>query len=310
MMLRLQVWLLICYLASPGSALAQATHFFQLVYENDYFTSSDRYYTQGLRLEYGRSCDRPFLLSRLLPRLGADAAPLRSFFLAQDGYTPTNLGSDTVLRQDRPYAGLLYVGQTLISVDDDRRRRVQGEWLLGLIGPWALAGEEQRYIHRQTGNIIPRGWPYQIGNDLLINYQVQYDQLLIAWPWATLSGGGHAALGSYRTRAGLQSEIRLGLRPGAWQPHPGRRGAALYLYGQLYLRAIGYDASLQGGLFRRDNIHTVSAGDMRRGLATREVGVALRSGPLHLQFSRVHIGAEFRGGRPHAWGSCRLWLGF
>lgn len=288
----------------------QSRQYIQLVYENDYFTSSDRYYTQGIRLEYGRRGRGSLLLSGLLLRFGSDTAPQHALQLVQEGFTPTKLADASVRPHDRPYAGLLYAGQSSATLTPDRRWQLRTQLRLGLIGPCALAGEEQRYIHRQTGNIIPRGWHHQIGNDLIANYEVELDRALLRRPWLRLSAGGHAWLGSYRTRAGLQTSARLGLRPAAWMTatHPG--GLAFYLFSDLRLSAIGYDATLQGGFFRSDNAHDFRGADLYRGLLSAQVGLAVEVGKLQLRFSHVHLSPEFRGGERHAWGSCQIRFGF
>src|SRR5580698_1859191 len=81
--------------------------FVRLNYENDFFTQTDDYYTQGIKLE---SIDPAFRYSPfmwLLPRL-SNSTVQYGLSAVQDCFTPTSITSNTILYGDRPFAGYVY----------------------------------------------------------------------------------------------------------------------------------------------------------------------------------------------------------
>lgn len=291
-------------------AQASSRGYFQMTYQNDYFTATDYYFTQGIRLECGAPLFRKSPLANLLLTFEEDSTALHRIFVAQDGYTPTSIRADQILYGDRPYAAALYLGQKVISLDSNRQLKLSSEIQMGVIGPWAFAKEEQEYIHRQTGNVEPMGWQYQIKNDLLLNYNLQLDKQLYHSTLLAVSGGGSVKLGTYRTRVGIQGQIKLGWVDHEFSTRPEARKIRFFLFAKGQLNAIGYDATLQGGLFNRKSVYTIPASDLKRLVADYEIGAQLNLGTWRLVFSHTHITPEFREGRPHAWGTARVRIGF
>src|ERR1700735_1116641 len=78
-----------------------ADHYFRIYYENDFFTGTDRDYTQGIYVEKVNPYFRKFILSRLLwrPRKGTEQYGLG---IEQDVYTPNHLDVAGILYGDRP----------------------------------------------------------------------------------------------------------------------------------------------------------------------------------------------------------------
>lgn len=267
---------LFCGLALTGGVAAQRvdTTYFAFTYANDFFTATDYYFTQGLDFEYVRHG--------------------RHFRLVQEGYTPTSIRADTILRGDRPYAGALYlsygVGQSQLAWSLD----------LGVIGPASLAEAEQKYIHRQTGNIEPRGWRYQIRNDLILNANLSLNHTLYAGSFFNAEVTASFDLGTYRIGSEWAAEARAGLLPAdRWF------AVSLLLRPSVYF--VGYDASLQGGVFAGEaSPYTLSHDQLRRSVGKLTGGVELRLGRLRLAFSHTYIGRTFVGGRRHGWGTIGL----
>ena len=271
------LFFLTCGLAAQPAGYAEVT------YANDYFGATDYYFTQGIRLEYGRE--------------------RWSAYLAQEGYTPTSIRADRILYGDRPYAGALYAGY---------RRR--GNWTeawrwrqtlsLGVVGPLSLAAEEQRWIHAQTGNVAPRGWRYQIANDLLLNYRLDVDRDLLVTRSLSLSAGAEGRVGTYRNRVGLHALLRAGRLP--QEDRPGPR-LALHLRPAAHLNL--YDATLQGGLFNGGSPYTLTAPEVRRVVGRLEAGVDVGGRSWGIRFTRTFLTREFAGGRAHDWGTVVLRFG-
>jgi lipid A 3-O-deacylase len=176
-MKRLLVTLLLLTAAVRGGVAAEATFdhgpVFTVLEENDLFVKTDRHYTQGIKLSYLHSDNFLPLGSRILydslPHLGLKPEVGRfGYSIGQNIYTPADITNRMLLRDDRPYAGWLYVGAILQRrgwMFEDRLTEDDVELELGVIGSWSLGREAQTWVHEIRNFDLPRGWKYQIKNE-------------------------------------------------------------------------------------------------------------------------------------------------
>jgi lipid A 3-O-deacylase len=165
-----------------GHALADDYGRVNILEENDslYF-HTDKHYTQGLRLSYlapsvkpGDAFDRPFdYLAAISPIFAADAADRRyALLFGQSIFTPENLTLRPPSTRDRPYAGWLYGGVSLLQRDgDDALENVELD--LGVVGPGALGRQVQNDWHQFIGIRQAQGWSDQLQNEpgAVLTYQ-------------------------------------------------------------------------------------------------------------------------------------------
>lgn len=157
--------------------------------ENDLFVDTDRNYTNGVAFTAVSRDIAGSLRTECLPtpvRLHAElikwlnpgfwsdagnAAHSQNVVVkfGQSMYTPTDPLRTDLISDDRPYAGLLYVGmswnrrthasQSAVEMLDTR------EITLGVIGPWSLARQSQNLVHDATGADRFLGWDHQLKNE-------------------------------------------------------------------------------------------------------------------------------------------------
>ena len=292
--------LLLMLIMSPGVALAthgQTDHLhiseieqeeayntgWEFYFDNDVFLGStkDRNYTGGLALTLAgrRAAEYPFSLDALLGGLerlsGYHALNSRPGLFRRHAiefgltlFTPDDITSKAPIRDDHPYANLLFVANTRISVDLERGRMYQSNLLLGLMG--SSVGEQvQKQIHRLTDSEIPQGWEHQIsdGGELTFKHSLSLHQLLLSHQGRLsydLRGGLEAGLG-YTTDLRASLTARWGKLGSAWwsfTPHQNEYinlGQTLsdnalkesntpefYLWGGLQANYRFYNALLQG----------------------------------------------------------------
>lgn len=272
---------------SIGYSQQQDSSYFQFTYANDYFTSSDWYYTQGVRVEYGSG--------------------RWTGFAAREGYTPTSLRNEKARPNDRPYAGLTYFGLRTTSLSSWLSGRLTTEYIAGFIGPASGGKQEQTYIHRETGNIIPQGWDDQIANDLLLNVNARYDIGLYSTRFINIEAGAEARLGTFRTRAGLNSSISIGLLESSPTQ---RRSAIIALRIQPQAYVAIYDATLLGGVFNDNSPYTIPYSAFAKTVGRFTVGLDGRLGRFGLSFEHTYTTREYAGAQPHAWGTASIrWFG-
>lgn len=284
---------------------AGQSHAWRLAYDNDFFTATDRYFTQGIVLEV----THPRLLrSRLARVLPAPRGTVSRVGIAyeDDGYTPSDLKAPGILLGDHPYVGTKQLRLLRLAIDTVHRRRFTAALTLGIIGQGAGGAAIQTFIHRHTGNTTPRGWVHQVRNDAIVNYELGIErQAARVGDALLLTTSGVARLGTFNTAATFATTLMLG-RVGT--PFSGaadsRRQFWVYLKPQA--NVVGYDATLQGGVFNRSSPYTIPARDLARLVYRQQVGIVYRSGSRFIEYYRTDATREFRGGLAHRSGGFLL----
>lgn len=150
--------------------------------ENDLFTGTDRNYTNGVALSVVSRDLQGALRPECLPQpiawytrfigwadpefwrdSGAQSASQNIVVrFGQSMYTPEDKTRTDLISDDRPYAGLLYLGLAWNHRVHPQAASYEildvRELTLGVIGPWSLAEQSQDLVHRVRGIDRFRGW--------------------------------------------------------------------------------------------------------------------------------------------------------
>lgn len=121
---------------------------FSILFENDTFFNTDRDYTSGQALAYttAPTTHSPGLLSwGALPDLFGSGEARAGDELGQVIFMPETVDVPNPPLNERPYAGFLWLGLSVITNTDERLNQV--EMQLGVIGPASLAGNAQIFVH-------------------------------------------------------------------------------------------------------------------------------------------------------------------
>lgn len=264
----------------------------------------------------------------------------------QSMYTPEDDTRSDLIVDDRPYAGLLYMGMAWnrrshrpdagYEVLDTR------ELTLGIIGPWSLAEQSQDLIHDLRGMDRFRGWDHQLHNEPA--FQIAMERKFRPWAgagaiqpgWSSDAIGRYALrLGNIETAASTGLMLRAGwnvpndfgsypIRPGAEsrppsasaglrteQPQSGRAPRpGVHAFVNLEAKAVAWDFSLDGNLFRSS--HSVKR---RPWVAQIATGISsqwlVRGRGVRLALMRVWRTREFDGqSDDHVFGSMALSIEF
>ena len=282
-------------------------------YANDLFFRTDYYFTQGMTLTLVHPALARLPVRHLLlggPRGSTHYYGIR---LRYDGFTPLRIQDPFIRVGDRPYAAYGYASFFRVGNQPARHQRLTTALELGFIGPAAGGKELQTAIHRATGNAEPRGWDFQVRNAPIVGYRVAFEKQLAASSGrAELLGTTEASLSTLYTYA----STGLRLRAGQLNPYFSSLSAAVpggwQLYGQATLegRLIGYDATLQGGIFTDNDPYTLAAGAVRRTVLRSSGSVVLAHERLSFEATAVWLSPEFTGGRSHRWGQLGITVGF
>jgi lipid A 3-O-deacylase len=274
-------------------------------YENDVFSGTDIYYTQGMCLEYVAPWMKKSPLGKILvhPRFKDIRYGLN---IHHDGYTPSSISSDEILYGDRPFAACLFLQSFLIATDPEKKQRFSSTASIGVIGPAAGGMEMQVGIHKWLHDITPHGWPNQIQNDLVLNYQAGYEKQLFSYSHIfSMDIDAMARAGTLSDKAAIGTTIILGYFDFPYavgRTHHFR----IYAYEHPSVNIIGYDATLQGGLFNKTSPYTIPANDITRATFENRFGFVLIHRNVHLEYFQSMLSSEFRTGNYHVWGGIQV----
>jgi hypothetical protein len=288
-------------------AIPNNNHYFRFTYENDFFRGADRYYTQGIQAEIVAPGLKHIPLMRLLVRPRYAYATYGLAF-CHAGFTPTSIQSDNILYGDRPFAGYLAASLFATATDTINNQRFSSRLTAGIIGPAAGAGEMQSYIHRSLGNNIdPHGWQHQIQNDIIINYQLNYEKQLFRYNnLLAISALGKLYAGTLNTRANFGITLCAGQLSPSYRTRS--KPFSIIAYTTPSVSAVGYNATLQGGLFNRTSPYTISANGISRIIFQNHFAVVITYKRLQLEYSLDYITKEFTTGKHHGWGGVGMLL--
>ncbi len=287
-----------------------ATNYLRFNYENDFFTSTDYYYSQGITVEYVNPCLKKNPINRLLLFSQHDKSKYGISFNIF-GYTPTTIESDEVLFNDRPFQANMAVKSFVVNIDSSKRQRIASSISVGIMGPAALGKEIQTFIHKQTGDAIPKGWQHQIKNDIILNYQLNYEkQILKAGNNLLLNGIAEAKAGTLHNKLSSGINFMAGSFSDPYSFSPTKKKVNFYLYGQGLVSFVGYDATMQGGLFNRKSVHTISSNEIERLVFRADMGIMLNIKKVYLSYSQSYLSKEFKKGLNHSWGGLSLAVSF
>ncbi|HXS36681.1 MAG TPA: lipid A deacylase LpxR family protein [Flavipsychrobacter sp.] len=276
--------------------------YFRINYENDFFTATDEYYTQGIYIELVNPALRKFPLSKTLIHPKANNI-IYGMGIEHNAYTPSDLGSDKPLYGDRPFAASLFLKTFLIAMDTERKDRFSSSLSTGVIGPSAFGHEMQAGIHKALGDVTPHGWQNQIKNDAVINYEVDYEKSLLSYKnYFNLNGFATARAGTLSDKAGIGITVIAGTFNSPFKIANNKK-LRIYLYDHPEIDAIGYDAPMEGGVFTQsENVYVISPRDVSTITFQNRFGAVLTYKRLYVEYYYTFITKEFNTGKPHQTG--------
>lgn len=285
-------------------------HKFWLNFDNDIFSYTDRYYTNGVTLGFTAPSFAVMPVSKLLPLAGRNNVSSASISLHHAMFTPFTTKTPPALKNDRPYASTLFVKYSLLSENPEKGITLSSSIDLGVMGEAALGSFFQKTVHAGVpNNDEPLGWETQLGNDIVLNYNVNIFKELFHSRNFELQSRAGLQLGTLYTRAGTGVDFSLGRfnnpsNPGLLRPH-----SPNWQYGfkgGMELRFTACDATLQGGWFNKNNIYALKPEEIERLTALMHLGFYTRFRSFGLNISQYFLSPEFKEGKKHLWGQITL----
>ena len=287
----------------------------QVFIENDKFSGTDQYYTNGFKV--GGGAELPLLgdLIKPIPEIiinlfdgpgpnGEIPESHVGFFIGQNIYTPRDISIAQNQPLDRPWAAWLYVGTVVQRVRGNRLDTVELD--LGVVGPAALGRQVQSGWHSLIGAQQPKGWSNQIANEpaFLLSYLqkrrygsehiqvVPHAGVTVGTVLTLVRAGASVRIGNRLTGFGPDS-----IEPGGAMLQPtreqDRRAGTVccewYAFVGGDYRLVARNIFLDGSTFR-------DGPSVERRVAVHDLnaGVAFRYGPVNLSLTRILRSSEFK----------------
>jgi lipid A 3-O-deacylase len=285
--------------------------YFRINYENDFFSAFDRDYTQGILIEKVHPMFKRFFLTKLLWH-PAYSEIKYGVAVEQDAYTPNEIDQYDIQYGDRPYAGVLLFKTFLIATNTEHKRRITVTLSTGVVGEGAGGEQMQRTIHHWINYTQPQGWHNQIQNDAALNYQVNIEQEIYQYGnLFSFSAYGSGRVGTLNDKltGGFTAMFGKFQSPFA-NPVILNRHFHWYLYDQLTGNAVGYDATLQGGLFNHTSPYAIPPSQICRLTVQNKFGIVLVFRSLYIEYYHTGLTEEFVTSIYHRTGGLQIGFGF
>ncbi len=279
--------------------------------DNDAYLAqgSDRYYTNGFFLFYRHALkvtDNTSLKNKII---GLELG--QKIFNAQSGRIPSPIYID------RPIAGYLYAGinlNLLYKNESNLKFSVQ----TGMVGPASLAKQAQTFIHNTFNLYAIDGWQYQIKNNFQLNLSAEYNKLIARASVIDLSATTYANLGTGFTGAGAGPLLRLGWFNQLFNSESTQSASIagkstplnkheLFFYYKPLINVIGYDATIQGGLFDNSTDRLETTTEIKPVVFSQEFGITYVTTRWIFNIAAYTRGKETNYQfAPHQWASARI----
>jgi Uncharacterized protein conserved in bacteria (DUF2219) len=245
-------------------------------------------------------------------------------------FTPDDLNATEPIRDDRPYASLVFLSSGRTYVKDPRKPVYQTSFTAGVLG-LDIVGDIQHWLHEELDlDEVPEGWDFQISDGGEPTVQMNWSrQVLLASNFQSrkteyeLKWGADASVGTV-TEGTASVSLRWGKINTPWwsftperaeylsRPAPVVGGSVrpgvreLYVWGGLKAHARAYNVYLQGQ-FRESEV-TFDAGELDHLIGEAWLGVTWQVSREY----RLGYVARYQTGEIEAGAGSRsvIWAGF
>ncbi len=268
-----------------------------MVWDNDVFFQTDRYYTNGLQVFY--KTPKAFNLFNK-GKITQDA-----FFIDHKIFTPAKFNQDNP-DFDRPFASSLSISYASTSLDPSKKLRVTHQLQVGLQGRNSGGRTVQNFVH----GLLPSSeeiedWQYQMSTDIIANYSLELEKGFIHDQMFMLNGLAGIEAGAPRLNANIGLHLRFGKLFDRFKFEDfAANDWTIFIYSKPTVSLNAYNTLLQGGLFTHEEPFTLSK--------INAMTYQIESG-LYVAFLDWAIEGSFTYQSPlaqelmlHKWGSIKL----
>lgn len=291
----------------------------EFTYDNDLIFLTDRYYSSGVNIAYSKLIKANTAFYNRFSSSKIDSSKLITrIHYGHRIFTSRDIKESDVELFDRPYAGWHYLKFDLMNFPNQEEvNRYSID--IGLVGEQSGIGNFHEWWHRQFGITSPRGWRYEIENEVLLN--VNYNRIK-NWKLTKkikLITNSGVSVGNRENKIEQEAILRLGkfnelmntslinsrvdniIPELGYYPKDGGEEGFLFLSitGSYFLT----NMFVEGSLFNQSSPHTA---ELENLLITQKWGFLYSNYYTTFSFTFYRIGKELVGGRVHRYLSLNL----
>jgi len=291
-------------------------------YDNDLYFGTDQYYTSGVDITYGRIINKESnFYERFKSRRSDSLKLIGRIQYGHKIFTPSKIKEKYVTRFDRPYAGWHYLK---FHLQNHPGENIVNRYMieLGLVGGMSGIGNFHTWWHEKMGFPQPRGWQYEIGNEVILNFA--YNRSMM---WSPVRRIGFFSDTGIKLGNGInQATQELSLRYGKANRlfNSAKRGSRLskhipvvgnsdpeeeegfFFYG-IEGRYILNNVFIEGSLIRNEVLHQE---ELEKYVIVKKWGFIYSNYYTTFSFVVYNISPENKGARRHRYISVNLALRF
>jgi hypothetical protein len=278
---------------------------FTFKYSNDFTHFTDRYYSNGIFVEFIDLALAKNPLNYLLLSLGKEQHIYNALTLTQDFFTPDFTVDPAT---SRPFSSYLLVGTKQLVIIPAKKMRLTSELQIGLIGTNSGGEFIQNSTHAIFPGATPVNWDKQISNALGLNYRVLVEKQAFLGDFVQITLHGEGQIGTPFSQLSVGSKLQLGLFENYFMALGSyARKWQVYFYNDVKGSAVLHNSTIQGGVFSDD---PYTRDDLTRWLLNIETGVGVGYRKVILEMGQHLLSPEFAAGEAHEWGYFNLKVRF
>jgi len=273
---------------------------------NDALQQTDKYYSNGVKLEFFHQNLRKNPINHLLLPHSAFAKNYYSIGIIHDIYTPSKTNRSEILYGDRPFFGYLALGSKKVSFSDVKRLKKTSEIQIGIMGRAAAGMQVQNGFHKMIDNAPVQGWDHQIESEMAVNYIARIDKGIVSRKMFEMNYIVQGKIGSPFTEIGTGLSTRLGLFNNYFNGLDTDCGKKFqfYLFGELTGKYVLYNGTLQGGLLNRNSMYTLE--NINPFVMQGNLGFKIIKSRLSVEIGQSYLSKEFSTGQSHKWNYAKI----
>ncbi len=281
-------------------------------FDNDTYYYSDYYYTYGLEIKYYNRKLNKIPGSVIFPKFSGYEDVTSYVSIAQRLYTPKSITDSLIQFNDRPFAGTLEIdfvkvsNKAILDVDFINTLRI------GIIGPSAGGEKLQKLIHDWIDSPDPLGWDYQVTNDIILNYELVARLPVLLTPSFKIAATGEVRAGTLFDDISIGGAIfyskNLFDQDGAGKSN--NRKPLMFSSLNTYTRYVLYNATLQGGVFSKNNPYVLSYEEISKLVFFIDVTIGCAWRNMSLSYTHNFLTKEFEKGTNHNYAGIKLAISF
>ncbi len=312
----LPILFLFAFLGDAFSQEKRAKNLLLIDWDNDVLLTTDKYYSQGMKIDYHSSYLKYNPINYILIRPKSYDNISYGLSLSQEIYTPQNIQTVDVQYNDYPYAGVLLLNSGVTASDGEKGLLFKSDLDIGVLGPYSGAGKVQYYFHYMINDFLPQGWDNQLCTWPIINYNFELSKEVFTSNYAEL-----IAIGAVRAGT-LHDDMSLGFnfRIGEIQPYISSLGNLsaegysqkwqYYFELQPSVNFVVYNATLQGGWMPDPDDYYLPASDLTNLVFKGRLGLGVKYKSFGLDLNLYYSSKEFNQGGNHLYHNFRFYIPF